>query len=382
LIAQPKHGQPWPVLLVARELGIGGVERDVAKLALALDRDMFQPHVGCFRASGFRFTELQDAGIPIIEFPVRSYISYSSIVAARIFCDYIRRHRIPLVHNYDVPTTPFIVPVAKLCRMPIVISSQLGYRDLFSRSWRPILRLTDRMVDRIHVNCEAMRRHMIEDEGVRPDRIYLSYNGVDTRMFYPAEQPKPAPLADAELVIGTVCALRPEKRIDLLLDAFSRVRHLRPKTKILIVGSGALTADLQSKAAALGLGGDCLFQPATADVSHWMRAIDIFVLPSDSEAFSNALLESMASGCCPIGSRVGGTPELIEHGQRGFLFERGNLQELAQMLALAITDDARRKAMAQAAAAFARDQLSMQRAAATMGALYASLLDPIERGNH
>jgi glycosyltransferase involved in cell wall biosynthesis len=94
------------------------------------------------------------------------------------------------------------------------------------------------------------------------------------------------------------------------------------------------------------------------------------------------LLESMASGCCPIGSRVGGTPELIEHGQRGFLFERGNLQELTQMLALAITDDARRKAMAQAAAAFARDQLSMQRAAATMGALYASLLDPIERGNH
>lgn len=379
----PTHGQqPWPVLLLTRELGIGGVERDVAKLAIALDRNVFQPHVGCFRAGGFRFTELHDARIPILELPIRSYISPSAFRAAGVFRDYIRRHSICLVHSYDVPTTPFIVPVAKLCRIPVVISSQLGYRNMFSAPLRRLLRITDRMVDRIHVNCEAMRRHLIDDEGVRPDRIYLCYNGVDTHIFYPAEQPKSAPLAEAGIVIGIVCALRPEKRVDLLLDAFSRIRHLRSGAKLLIVGSGPLLQDLQSQAGALGIAGDCVFQPATADVSCWMRAIDIFVLPSDSEAFSNALLESMASGCCPIGSRVGGTPELIEHGRRGFLFERGNVQELAQTLALAITDDARRQAMAQAAAAFARDQLSIQRAAATMGALYASLLKAITPNNH
>jgi glycosyltransferase involved in cell wall biosynthesis len=374
--------KPWPVLLLARELGIGGIERDVAKLAITLDRNVFQPHVGCFRAGGFRFTELQDAGIPIVEFPVRSFLSSSSVRAARIFCDYIRHHRICLVHSYDVPTTAFLVPVAKLCRTPIVISSQLGYRDLFSAPLRRILRVTDRLVDRIHVNCEAMRRHLIEDEGVRADRVYLCYNGVDTHIFYPAEQPKPAPLAQAGIVIGTVCALRPEKRVDLLLDAFSRIRHLRSDAKLLIVGSGLLLHDLQTKAGALGIAGDCVFQPATRDVSRWMRAIDVFVLPSDSEAFSNALLESMASGCCPIGSRVGGTPELIEHGRRGFLFEPGNVQELAQILELVITDEACRKAMAEAAAAFAHHQLSIERAAARMGSLYSSLLNALTPGSH
>jgi glycosyltransferase involved in cell wall biosynthesis len=227
-----------------------------------------------------------------------------------------------------------------------------------------------------------MRRHLIEDEGVRADRVYLCYNGVDTHIFYPAEQPKPAPLAQAGIVIGTVCALRPEKRVDLLLDAFSRIRHLRSDAKLLIVGSGLLLHDLQTKAGALGIAGDCVFQPATRDVSRWMRAIDVFVLPSDSEAFSNALLESMASGCCPIGSRVGGTPELIEHGRRGFLFEPGNVQELAQILELVITDEACRKAMAEAAAAFAHHQLSIERAAARMGSLYSSLLNALTPGSH
>jgi glycosyltransferase involved in cell wall biosynthesis len=363
---------PWPVLLFVRELDIGGIERDVVKLACNLDRKLFEPHVGCFIASGLRYRELRDAGIPILELPIRSFRSLSTFRAAATFREYIRRHGIRLVHSYDPPTMIFAVPLARLCRIPFVISSQLGHRDFYNHRW--LLRTTDHMVDRIHVNCEAMRRHMIDDESVHPDRLYLCYNGVDTTVFFPAQHSKPAALAGADLVIGIVCALRPEKRVDLLLEAFTRVRHLRPRLKVLILGSGPLLGQLQTKASGLGISDDCVFEPATSDVSGWMRAIDIFVLPSDSEAFSNALLESMASGCCPIGSRVGGTPELIEDGRHGFLFERGDVEDLARKLAVAITDDTCRRTMAQAAATFAREHFSVQRNAATMGALYASLL--------
>jgi L-malate glycosyltransferase len=358
-----------------RELGIGGIERDVTKLAIALDRRRFQPHVGCFYAQGLRYGELRDASLPIVELPVRSFRSPSIYRAGAMLRDYVRSHNIGLVHSYDVPTTEFAVPLMRLYRMPTaVLSSQLGYRSMFTRADRAILRMTDRMVDRIVVNCEAMRRHMIDDERVSPGQVYLCYNGVDTRAFFPARQPRPAALDGAEIVAGTICALRPEKRVDLLLSAFARIRHVRRGVKLLVVGSGPLLDDLKRHAASLGIGDDCIFEPATPDVSNWMRAIDVFVLPSDSEAFSNALLEAMASGCCPIGSRVGGTPELIEHESRGLLFERGNVEQLAAMLELAIIGDARRAAMAQAAAAFAREQLSIERAAATMGALYESLL--------
>ena len=71
----------------------------------------------------------------------------------------------------------------------------------------------------------------------------------------------------------------------------------------------------------LGIFPDCVFEPATPRVADWLHAIDIFVLPSLSEALSNSLMEAMACGCCVAASRVGGNPELVAHGETGMLFE-------------------------------------------------------------
>src|SRR5580765_2731200 len=92
-----------PVLLMARELGLGGSERQLAEIALALDRDRFDPHVGCFTAVGFRAQELRDAGVPILELGVRSLVSGSAFSGAWRMGRYLRRHRIRLVHAFDVP---------------------------------------------------------------------------------------------------------------------------------------------------------------------------------------------------------------------------------------------------------------------------------------
>ena len=89
----------------------------------------------------------------------------------------------------------------------------------------------------------------------------------------------------------------------------------------MIVGSGVELESLQENAGRLGIGDAIDFVPATRDVPDWLRKIDIFVLPSYSEAFSNSLLEAMACGCAVVGSRVGGTPELTgSNEERGLLF--------------------------------------------------------------
>lgn len=62
-----------PVLLMVRELGIGGTERQLVETARFLDRERFVPHVGCFRPSGLRRTELEQAGVPILHLPVYSF---------------------------------------------------------------------------------------------------------------------------------------------------------------------------------------------------------------------------------------------------------------------------------------------------------------------
>ncbi|MGH9632977.1 MAG: glycosyltransferase family 4 protein [Bryobacteraceae bacterium] len=367
--------KPWPVLLMVRELGIGGCERDVTKIAIGLNRSHFEPHVGCFHPEGLRTAQLKAAGVPIVHFPVRSFKSRSALEGIARMRDYLSEHRIRIVHSYDVPMNLFGAPVARLFRAPIVITSQLAYRALFRPMSRHLLRITDQLSDRIVVNCEAMRRHMMEDEKVPSGRLYLCYNGVETEIFHPVNgEPKPALLKDAALVVGVVCALRPEKRVDLLLEAFARVRHLRRGLKLFVLGSGPLLSDLLAQAARLGMAEDCVFEPASSEVAPWMRAIDIFVLPSVSEAFSNALLEAMASGCCPIGSRVGGTPELIAHEERGFVFEPGNAEDLAAKLAVLIQDDDLRLRFAAASARFAREQLSVEIAVGRMEDLYTRLI--------
>src|SRR3989442_460635 len=177
--------QPVPVLLMARQLDVGGSERQLAEAVKTLDRSRFEFHVGCFYADGFRGDELRRAGVPIVTLPVRSFYAPATLGVAGQLGHYVRRNRIQLVHTFDVPATLFGVPAARLSRTPVVVSSQRAHRSLTPTFTQRLLRITDRMVDAVVVNCEAMRRHLIDDEHVPPNLIHLCANGVDTTIFRP-----------------------------------------------------------------------------------------------------------------------------------------------------------------------------------------------------
>lgn len=364
---------PVPVLLVVRELGSGGIERDVAKLAKRLPRDRFLPYVATYKPVGPRFEELKEAQVPILHLKISSLKSPGAAIEAIRLAWFILTRRIRIVHAWDASAV-FVVPIARLLRVPVVLSSTVGHRDLLDLQSRRQLQFTDRLVDAIVVNCEAMRKHLERDCGVPSNKVDICYNGVDTNEFYPAEEQKPVELADTSLVIGTVCVLRVEKALELLIEAFAKIRHQARGVKLLIVGSGPELQKLQRLSATLHLAADCVFVPAVRDVARYVRAIDIFVSTSYSEAFSNSILEAMACGCCVVATRVGGTPELIEDGQRGLLFESGNAGELADKLAGLIDDPARRKQFSQNAVVFARTKLNMEVAAERMASIYESML--------
>ncbi len=361
--------KPIPVLLTTRELNTGGIECDVTKIAIHLDRSRFEPHVACYFTGGIRFEELQSAGVPIFHMRVTSLKSPSVLSAAIRMRRYIREHGIHLTHAYDASAV-FVAPVAQALRVPAVLSSVLGNRSLLDPRTRRQVRWTDKIVDTIVVNCEAMRRHMTDDEHFASERIELCYNGVDTTRFYPAVAPKPA----SSFVIGAVCVLRPEKALGLLQEAFARVRHLKPGMKLVIVGSGPELEKLEANSRLLGLGEDCVFVPATRSIPEYLRCFDLFVSCSVSEAFSNTILEAMACGCGVVGSRVGGTPELIGNDERGLLFDSGDAADLAAKLTTLIENESLRREFGMCAAEFARKSLSVEIAAARMGEIYERVL--------
>ena len=362
-----------PVLLLVRELDLGGSERQMTEIALSLDRARFEPHVGTFRPMGLRGDQLRAAGVPVVHFPVHSFRSIAALAGAWQLGRYIRRHNVQLVHSFDAPLTIYGMPVTKYFTTAKAVSSQRGHRDLTPEVHR-LLRWTDHLVDGIVVNCQYLRGHLIDDEHVPERLIHVCYNGIDLEQFHWALSPRPASLPEDALVIGVVCALRPEKGLTTLLDAFARVRPLRKEMKLAIVGSGSMLVQLQDHAKKAGIFDDCVWEPATPNVPAWLCTFDIFVLPSLSEALSNSLMEAMACRCPVVASNVGGIPELVTHGERGLLFEPRNVEALAQALRRLIEDAALRRSLADAGERFIRNGFSRKSSANRMAEIYELLL--------
>ena len=143
----------------------------------------------------------------------------------------------------------------------------------------------------------------------------------------------------------------------------------------MIVGSGSTLADLQSLSRDLRIEAACHLEPSVRDVVPWIRALDIFVLPSRSEALSNSLMEAMACGCCVVASDVGGDPELVIPMQTGLLFKPGDHQNLAATLELLAANPGLRRSLAADGAAKIAREFSLEKAGRRMGEIYRSFLD-------
>jgi len=272
------------------------------------------------------------------------------------------------VHTWDYPLNVYAIPITRLFTNAIAVSSQRSHRELIPRGYRVLTRFADRQMHAMVVNCDFLRRHLIEDEHVSEAKIHVCYNGIDLDRFRRLTAP-PHPLT-----IGCVCALRPEKDLKTLIGAFTRVRKTTPELKLVIIGSGAELAILQQYAREAAIADAVHFEPTTRRVAEWLSTIDIFVLPSRSEALSNSLMEAMACGCCPVASNVGGNPELVRPGQTGLLFRAGDPEDLASSLHTLIGQPDLRRDLATRAESLIRGNFSTAAAARRMAEIYRSIL--------
>ena len=236
----------------------------------------------------------------------------------------MRRHRICLIHSFDPAMNVFGVPAGRLLACPVVLSSQRCFEDTIWPRHRKLNRIVHRLADAVVTNCHAVERHLRDDYGVQQRKIHVCHQRARTvPVFAPEAGPKrrPEELRDASLVIGSVSVLRSEKGLRTLPEAFASMRDARPGLKLAIVGSGPEREVLGRQAIALGIENQCHFFPATEDVASWLHAIDIFVLPSLSEAFSNS--PDGGDGVRVLRDcfqNVGGNQELVRHEETGLLF--------------------------------------------------------------
>ena len=362
--------------MLVRELNLGGCERDVTRLALGIDRSRYEPHVAAIHPRGLRADELRAAGVPVFELQFRSFTKPQVFRAASQVRRYCAEHGIRIVHAWDIPMTLFAGPVGLFCRGAKILTSQLSYRNMY-RGWEQrLLWGTDRLSDRVAVNCQAVIDDLHRNFSMPQGKPALIYNGVDTVHFHARGHDRailPADFRDADLVVGAICALRSEKRLEDLIEAFAASSPRERNWRLAIVGSGVELPKLQALTQRLAIADLCHFEPQTARVPEWNRALDVFVMCSNNESFPNGPLEAMACGCAVIGSDVGGIPELIEDGRSGLIFRAGDVGALAQKLYI-LADPALRARLAEAGTARAAGSFSAEHFCEEYERLYDDLL--------
>lgn len=228
--------------------------------------------------------------------------------------------------------------------------------------------------DAVIANSEALQRDCLE-LGVSADKLSVIPNGVDLRLFTPADksESKRALGLHPQRMLLLYCGnLRPVKGVDLLSQALPELCAARPELDVALVGSGELAATLAREHAALIETGRVRMTGALpqSEVARYMQAADLLVLPSRSEARGNVILEALASRTPVAAAEVGGIPELMRESH-GLLFAPGDPRALLRALLTLTAAPERLAQLGAAGEQFARESgLTWQAHAEKTAALY------------
>jgi glycosyltransferase involved in cell wall biosynthesis len=299
-------------------------------------------------------------------------------VAAARFSRLLDDLRVDLVHSFLYRANVLARLGARFARhRPIVLSGHHSLSPLLDPRGPLAARWTRHLSDVAVVVSRAVREEVMRSERVRPDRIVVLENGVDTQHFDIMDRDTArAQLGlDAQaIIVGAVGRLSEEKGYHHLLDSVARARQRGVNLDLVLAGEGPERGRLEKQAQALGLDGHVKFLGVLRDVRPVYAAIDIFALTSREEASPTVLLEAMACGRAAVATRVGGVLEMVEHERTGLLVEPGEPSRFADALVRLAQDSVLRSELSDAARLRVREQFDISRMIHKHGELYSDLL--------
>lgn len=217
-------------------------------------------------------------------------------------------------------------------------------------------------VSQVVTTGEALRRQLIEHNGVPADRVTSVPTGIDPARFYPSDKAA----ARAELCLdpaghylGIVATLRSWKGHLHLLQAFASLAL--PGWTLLVIGEGPMRGPIEAKVTELRLEGRVKLVGQQDRPEEWLRTLDIFCLPSyANEGVPQALLQAMFTGLPIVTTPVGAILEAVTDGETAFVVPPQNPQALAVALGRLVGDAALGACLGAAAREAARGRFSRE----------------------
>ncbi|MEV0231175.1 glycosyltransferase [Nonomuraea sp. NPDC050786] len=317
-----KESGPRRIALLIGQIGFGGTETQLSLLARELHNRGFVVDVLVLFEGGVHEPALRAAGIGVhhLGFSRRPSGPAAALKTLRAFVRMVallRRLRPDVLHAFLMASNLVGALAALLARVPVMIA---GFRVLSdvghgrrSPHWRLALggALTP-ITNHVVGNAVAVADDARTAFGIPSHKISVIYNGMPDSAFDSVE---PEAIETDLPVVVCLARMRPEKGHAFLLDAAALLSRQGTPCTLVLVGDGPEENRVKEHASSLDI--DVRFAGPVKDPRAWLARADIVVLPSTSEALSNAVMEAMAQGRPIVATAVGGTPELLE--DRGVL---------------------------------------------------------------
>ena len=348
--------------VVATELGMELAERDheIHFISYAQPIRLSGPH------PNIHYHEVEVSRYPLFEYP-----PYDLALASRM-AEVAELYDLDLLHvHYAIPHSVSALLARQMMaakprgrKLPFVTT--LHGTDItlvgLDRSYLPITRFSIEQSDGVTAISQYLQERTLREFDIR-NEIKVIYNFVNCDVYARGEdtaelRKEYAP--GGERLLVHLSNFRPVKRVTDCIEVFDRVRKQVP-SKLLMIGDGPDRSRAEWLAVQKGIHNDVIFLGKQELVQEKLAIADILLLPSELESFGLAALEGMACEVVPIATRVGGIPELIEHGKSGYLAEVGDVDTMAQHAIELLNDEKALQTMAKASRAVAQSRFCASR---------------------
>jgi len=337
--ASPSNPELPHVLLVLDQFPetLGGGERIALRLAQLL------PHYG-YRASILTFSIhprcpiASEATCPIYLLPLTRTYDANAVFAAFALRNFLMREQIRLVQTFFESSDLWAGFVVKAFSKAKLIWSRRDMGILRTRKHLLGYRWMSRFPDAVFAVSEQVRQECILTDGIEPERVFTIYNGLDLSRWMSVPRADASKKAPSVTTVGNI---RRVKGHDLFIRAAAQIVKRIEDVQFSIAGAvlePQYFEELQSLVEELHLTSHFRFLGGEADLPQLLRDSQIFVLPSRSEGFSNAIIEAMASSLPVVATRVGGNGEAVADGVSGYLVPPEDVDALASAIERLLID--------------------------------------------
>jgi glycosyltransferase involved in cell wall biosynthesis len=363
------------VLLVVDQFSktLGGAERIILRLGALL------PAYG-YRASILTLsldptiTELKSPPCPIYLLPIQRTYDLTALRAALDLRQLLKQQNVKIVNTFFESSDIWAGLVTKTMSKAKLVWSRRDMGILRARKHNLAYRLMAGAPDAVFAVSEQVRQHCIEVDRIDPARVQTIYNGLDLSDWDTTSRPARAP---GKALVTTVGNIRRVKGHDLFIKAAATIMPQFPDVSFSIAGDvldPAYFAELQTLVQDLGLSDRFSFDGGVVDLRGHLAAADVFVLPSRSEGFSNALVEAMAASLPVVATDVGGNAEAVRDGISGFIVPSENSAALAVAIIRLLSNPALAKTMGSAGKDLAIERFTTETMMRRISGAYGNLL--------